>query len=251
VGDQFHYYRSDDGKSWVWLGYTLLPSPDDDPAPLPAQLYVGIDFAPENGNVTVVEERTRWLAKFREYGNTWPPVPVVAQRSYSIGLNFGSDNMAGEINSSLQPTDEAGVPGAKQKFWNNLAGATEAAPQTLVADKAGVSTPTPTTVTWSSAGTWTTLGNGETNNVLKGADFTLMHGYLDTGAATTTDVTIRSVADELATNTYDVYVYYAGGIAPKGGGYRIVDADNPATVIKDYIYAVALRSRRTSTRCLQ
>lgn len=237
VGDQFHLYRSDDGKSWVWMNYTQLPSPDDDPAPLPAELYVGPEFAPENGNVTVVEERIRWLAKFRDYANTWGPAPTVARRDFSIGLNFGSDLNAGDVNSSLQPTDEAGVPGAKQKFWNNMVGAAEASPQAVVADKGGVSTPTTATVTWEANNLWTTLGNGETNNVLKGADFTLMHGYLDTGAATTTQVTVRDVPDELATNTYDVYVYYAGGIAPKGGGYRIVDPDNTTTVIKDYIYA--------------
>jgi hypothetical protein len=160
----------------------------------------------------------------------------VAARTYSVGLNFGADNAAGGINSALAPTDSAGVPGAKQKFWNNLnANNGSSTGTTIVADQGGVSKDTATTVTWAANGTWTTFGNGELNNYMSGADFTLMHGFLDTGDATRTTVRIENIATNLTAGGYDVYVYIQGGIAARGGGYRITDPTSGA-VIKDYVY---------------
>jgi len=64
AGDLFTIFRSDDGVTWTQLGTTTFTEP------MPARLFVGPEFAPENGNLTVESGlRGVWLAKFRDYGN--------------------------------------------------------------------------------------------------------------------------------------------------------------------------------------
>jgi hypothetical protein len=67
VGQNFTIYRSDDGVTWTQLGVTTF-----DPA-MPDTLFVGPDFAPENGNVTDEASRDTWVASFRDYGDTFAP----------------------------------------------------------------------------------------------------------------------------------------------------------------------------------
>jgi hypothetical protein len=241
IGQTNNMFRSDDGVAWSWLAQTVWDIDSTTDGAMTNTVYVGPEFSPENGNVTVVADRGRWLAKFRNYGNTFATYPPVAQRNYSIGLNFGADNEGGTAptTSSLLATEVAGVPGAAQKNWNNLntAAATMA---NLVADQNGTAQNTTATVTWNSPNTWTSEGDGEINDVFTNApDHTLMHAYLDTGAATTTTVKIDNIPTNLTTNAngYDVYVYINGGVPAKGGGYRIVDGANTNTVLKGYVYA--------------
>jgi hypothetical protein len=158
------------------------------------------------------------------------PAPPSA-RTYGIGLNFGAD----EANGTLAVADKAGVTAVSQANWNNLS-LLNGTSTTVVADAAGASQTTAATVTWASANTWASTGRGEENNNLTGANRTLMTGYLDTGAATTTTVTIENLPTALTTGGYDVYVYLLGGVPAKGGGYRIVDATSGA-VLKDYVKA--------------
>jgi hypothetical protein len=71
----------------------------------------------ENGNIDDDKDSV-WIAKFRDYGDTWGPAPAAPQRDYSIGVNFASDrDPAGNGASLLADADVAGA--AKQKFWNN------------------------------------------------------------------------------------------------------------------------------------
>jgi len=131
--DMITVFRSDDGVTWVRLGSTVWPN-DDSPTPLAASMFVGPEWAPENGNIDDDKDSV-WIAKFRDYGDTWGPAPAAPQRDYSIGVNFASDrDPAGNGASLLADADVAGA--AKQKFWNNGAGqnSTLAA---LAADKAG------------------------------------------------------------------------------------------------------------------
>ena len=158
-------------------------------------------------------------------------------RTYGLGLNFGADEANGNKAGTLAATDKAGVTAVAQANWNNLS-LLNGTNTTVVGDAAGASQPTAATVTWTSANTWSSTGRGEENNLFTGADKTLMTGYLDTGAATTTTVTIQNLPAQLTTGGYDVYVYLLGGIANKGGGYRIVDATSGA-VLKDYVKAQA------------
>ena len=67
VGDLFTVYNSTDGQNWSQIGTTTFTEP------MPARLFVGPEFSPENGNIG--EEtglRGMWLAKFRNYGNYSP-----------------------------------------------------------------------------------------------------------------------------------------------------------------------------------
>jgi hypothetical protein len=139
------------------------------------------------------------------------------------------------VPSSLAPTDVAGIPGIKQANWNNINGST-GTNNNLVADQNGTAVNTTIQVTFASSGSWSTMGDGETNNIWTGADAKLMTAYLDTGAATTTTVTINNITAPLTSNGYDVYVYCTGGVGAKGGGYRIVDPASGA-VLKDYVHA--------------
>ena len=225
VGDLFTIYSSDDGVKWTQLGTTTFPEP------MPKTLFVGPDYSPENGNITDESLRGMWVAKFRDYGDT----KAASARTYGVGLNFGATFIT---NSSLAATDVAGVPAVAQANWNNLVGAS-GTNSAVVADDNGVSGSTGVTVTWTSANLWSSTGSGEENNKFTGADMALMTGYLDTGNATTTDVTITGIPDKLTSAGYDVYVYAMGGVAAgRSGGYRILDANSKA-VLKDWVIATS------------
>jgi hypothetical protein len=141
----------------------------------------------------------------------------------------------------LLPDDIAGVPAVAQSHWNNLS--TVANPT----DPDGNSVPVPVlsdtgagtsvTVSWACNNTWASTGKGEENNKFPdGPDHRLMTGYLDTEAATTSHVTIAGIPETLTAGSgYDVYVYLLGGVAGKGGGYRIVDS--AGAVLKGYVLA--------------
>ena len=156
--------------------------------------------------------------------------PPPSNRAYSIGLNFGSN----ETKGSLAATDMAGVPTVAQANWNNISGA-NGSTNIISADANGTAQATSVTVFWTSNGTWASTGRGEENNKMTGADLTLMTGYLDTGSATTTSVTISNIPPALVSNGYDVYVYDNGGVGGRGGGYRVLDGSGH--VLKDYVRA--------------
>jgi hypothetical protein len=154
--------------------------------------------------------------------------PAQPDGTYKIGLNFGAD----QPNASLAATDKAGVEEVLQANWNNLSGQ-NGTNTTLVAVADGLTAePTTVKVVWSSNNTWASTGGGEENNSFTGADKTLMTGYLDTTEASTTSVALSNLPAELTADGYDVYVYMLGGVANKGGGYRITDATG--NVLKGY-----------------
>ncbi len=161
------------------------------------------------------------------------PAPDSSKRTYGIGLNFGSN----EANGALAAGGAGGIPGIAQGNWNNLAGQ-NGTNSTIVADAGGKADPTAARVTWTSNGTWASTGRGEENNKFptNSVERALMTGYLDTGNATTTTVTISGLPNSLTGGGYDVYVYAMGGVGGRGGAYRILDA-NTKTVLKDYVKA--------------
>lgn len=154
---------------------------------------------------------------------------------YSIGLNFGADEPNGAGTATLSATDKAGAPGVAQSNWNNLTTLSGSETGTIVANAGGSSAATSVQVDWTSNNTWSSTGRGEENNQFTGPDLALMTGYLDTGNATTTSVTISGLPSDLTGGGYDVYVYALGGVAGgRAGGYRILDAGTKA-VLKDYV----------------
>ncbi len=169
--------------------------------------------------------------------------PIPANRPYTIGLNFGADEYSGGNQGTLAPSSAAGA--VPQANWNNLTGANGTSTNVIVADTA-YETPADTAVVvnWVSNGTWSSTGRGEENIQLTGADRALMIGYLDTGNATTTSVTITNIPAELTSSGYDVYVYALGGVGGRGGGYRVLDAATGA-VLKDYVRVVSMTNSTT------
>jgi hypothetical protein len=233
TGSTFEMFRSSDAVNWVSLGTTTF-----DP-PMAAKLYVGPEFSPENGNIPQESDRAIWMTKIRDYGNYPPviaPTAPTLTRDYSIGLNFGADEPTTNKLGTLKATDKAGVAGIAQGNWNNLSAQNGTNVTAIVADKAGVAEATSVSVSWTCNNLWSSTGRGEENNALTGADKALMTGYLDTGSATTTRVTINGIPASLADKGYDLYVYAMGGVGGRGGSYRIVDAATKV-VLRDYIRA--------------
>ena len=248
-GTNFTYFRSDDGVTWIWMGTTTWSDtingtncPTE--CAMPATVYVGPEFSPENGNIAAADPNTRgrFLAQMRNYGDTWGPAPQVASRTYSIGVHFGAADgatLTTPVPTSLAKTDSAGIPGLKQANWNNDTGTTGSGTvPALVADQGGTAVPTTAGVTYDGNAYGTTIGQGQTNNIWTGADAVLMTGYLDSGAATTTTVTLTNLPAALTSGGYDVYVYACNSIGAVGGGYRILDAAT-GSVLKDWVYAVS------------
>ena len=116
----------------------------------------------------------------------------------------------------MDPQETAGV--IPKQFWNSAPGAASDTPLALV-DETGA--PTTATVTWICDNAFRLPKPDQPG------DQRLMNGYLDTGNANPTTVTVTG----LAPNTYDVYVYADGdnGGATRMGIYNgigLIDAAN-------------------------
>ncbi len=240
VGQIISMFYGNNGSHWIPLGSTDFTDPTlnvDGEDPLPDKLFVGPTFGSENGNIPEDSmKRALWATRFREYGNALSAQKARGQQTASIGLNVGSS----EAGATLSPADVAGVDIVAQGNWNNIPGAMT--PDTgpvgsIVEDKGGNAQTTSTTVDFTSANTWASTGpHGEENNQFSGPDALLMTGYLDTGAPSTTQVTIADIPTDLTSAGYDVWVYILGGTGgDRGGGYRITDANG--TQLKDYVLA--------------
>jgi len=99
--DVFTIYRSDDGKNWTQLGQTVTGE-GGFVEPMPAKVFVGIDYSPENGNIGEdTGLRAMWMAKFRDYGDTFAPEPITPE------INIARDGAAVKITftGKLQSAD--------------------------------------------------------------------------------------------------------------------------------------------------
>jgi hypothetical protein len=202
-------------------------------------MYVGPVFGPENGNIDAAWKNV-WTAKFRDYGD-YKPNKAAGKQTYSIGIDFGDSNTADNRQDLIGPKEVAGVNSIAQANWNTVATElipTSEAPVALVADVGGTARTSTATVEWTCPNTWSSTGQGEENNEFVGSDRNMMKGYLDTGGATTTRVTISNIPNDLsaAAGGYDVVVYTLGGVPDRGGGYRITDANGtelkPVVLVK-------------------
>ena len=112
VGDVFTIYRSDDGVAWTQLGTTTFADEALDIPPMPAKLFVGPEFSPENGNIP--EEsglRGVWVAKFRDYG-TYNPVttPTVGITAAGVITYTGVLQSSATVNGTYAPVAGAVSP---------------------------------------------------------------------------------------------------------------------------------------------
>jgi hypothetical protein len=69
VGQTFTKFASDDGVNWINLGTTTWGVDDVSKTPMPDTVYVGPDYAPENGNVNPASLRAMFGIKVRDYRN--------------------------------------------------------------------------------------------------------------------------------------------------------------------------------------
>jgi len=109
------------------MGTTTYPDITDTVAngnpgkPMPDTVYVGIDYAPENGNIfDTGSSRAMWLAQFREYGDTFAATsttPTLSAVRTASGLTL-------TFTGSLQAADSITGP------WTDVTGAS---PQTITA----------------------------------------------------------------------------------------------------------------------
>jgi len=157
----------------------------------------------------------------------WTTVVEASPGGVSAAIKFGADQPDGppadpaDMDTS-QVNGPAGV--LNTAIWNNFSGPNQATPQTVNADINGVSTPSTVTVSWSSAGVWSSTGRGEENNTAPAGDNRdLMAGYLDTGGAggVPVVVTVAGIPPLPGLPVYDVYVYTQGGVNGRGGTYTI------------------------------
>ena len=102
-------------------------------------------------------------------------LPVAAHAQNIISVNFGANETDGSINTGSALT--AGALPIAGTFWNNMTGATQTTPQTLINNVGGASG---ASVTWSSANTWRSGSPGGTATSQNG---NLTKGYLDDGGA--------------------------------------------------------------------
>ena len=221
TGDVIHMFRSGDGITWTQLGRTDFLA-EGDLTSLPASMYVGIVYGPENGNLPEAD-RKLWTAKFRGYGD-FKPNKARGTQTYSIGMNFGGNENSG----IMGPREIAGVNAVAQGNWNSLSGnnSETSGAVALAGESAGNRVNTSATVEWAgSPNTWASTGRGEENNAFIGSDRSLLTGFLDTGNATTTTVTVNGIPSQLTSGKYDVVLYSVGGVPDRGGAFRVTDAN--------------------------
>lgn len=102
-------------------------------------------------------------------------LPVAAHAQSIISINLGANETNGSINTGSALT--AGALPIAGTFWNNMSGATQVTPQSLINNVGGASG---ASVTWSSANTWRSGSPGGTATSQNGI---LTKGYLDDGGA--------------------------------------------------------------------
>jgi hypothetical protein len=156
----------------------------------------------------------------------------------SYSFKFASDEPNG-IGGISHVDSDAGTWGMLgTRHWTNLTGATSAAPTPLVYDQYGVFYPPHAShpkLTWSSAGTWSSTGRGQNNNVATGENRDLMAGYLDSGGigGPGISITVTGLSDggnPLLDAGCDIVVYIQSDITGQGGLYTLTDELGSRTI---------------------
>jgi len=103
VGNLFTIFRSDNGADWTQLGTTTFDTP------MPATLFVGPEFSPENGNI--VGNEGVWLAKFRDYGDFSAVVtPTIGMSADGVLTFTGVLQSSATIDGTFTPVAGATSP---------------------------------------------------------------------------------------------------------------------------------------------
>jgi hypothetical protein len=160
------------------------------------------------------------------------PVAQAGVNTDTISIHFGADEPTQVSGSMLDPTDVVGVPAVASANWNNVIkkGGVSIG---LTRDTNGVAITTDATVLWEATNTWASTGKGEENNHFTGANATLMTGYLDENTSTPSPifVQIRNLPNDIATGTYDIYLYALNGCPGESTGEYTVNNTGPKFVV--------------------
>jgi hypothetical protein len=118
-GQTFSIFRSADGTNWELLGQTVWGQDDQTKTPMPATVYVGPEFSPENGNINDAADQGTFLAQFRDYGDyvavTQPTITVAKNADGTFTLTY-----TGTLQSSAKVSGPyTAVSGAASPFKVN------------------------------------------------------------------------------------------------------------------------------------
>jgi hypothetical protein len=121
VDQTFTIYSSNDGKTWSRLGVTTWGADaSTDNTRMPDTVYVGLDYSPENGNVSDETLRRMFLAKFRDYGDTFSATPELTAERTATGLTITYTGTLQSATVILGPWDD--VTGATSPYSANATG---------------------------------------------------------------------------------------------------------------------------------
>ena len=111
VGQTFTIYRSDDGTNWLEMGETTWGVDDQTHTPMPATMYVGPEYSPENGNISAGFQGM-FLVQYRDYRNhataSGPTLTVARNSDGTITLTYQGTLLS----SSTAKTGYSPVTGA-------------------------------------------------------------------------------------------------------------------------------------------
>jgi len=112
-GQTFTIFRSDDGVNWVTLGATTWGVDDQTKTPMPDTLYVGPEYSPENGNISVVADQGTFLAQFRDYGDfAFNPQLTIAFSAGKVTVTWTAGTLVSSptLNGTYAPVTGATSP---------------------------------------------------------------------------------------------------------------------------------------------
>jgi hypothetical protein len=116
-GQKFTIFRSADGTNWELLGQTVW-GPGGDALttnPMPATMYVGPEFSPENDNINDVIDQGTFLAQFRNYGDyvapTQPTITAAKNADGTLTLTYtGTLQSSANVNGPYTAVSAASSP---------------------------------------------------------------------------------------------------------------------------------------------
>jgi len=113
-GQKFTIFRSNDGVTWVTLGTTTWGVDDTSKTPMPATVYVGPEFSPENGNITQAADQGTFLAQFRDYGDyvANPQLTVSMDATGKVTISWAAGTLVGSstVHGTYAPVTGATSP---------------------------------------------------------------------------------------------------------------------------------------------
>jgi hypothetical protein len=113
VGQTFSIFRSADGVTWELLGQTVWGQDDQSKTPMPATVYVGPEFSPENGNITLAADQGTFLAQFRDYGDfTFNPQLTIGLSGGKVTVTWTTGTLVSSptVNGTYTPVTGATSP---------------------------------------------------------------------------------------------------------------------------------------------